>query len=379
MPDLLTPVPSASLAADWSAALAHILAAPQRIRVFYQPIVDLSSGGVRGFEALARFPEAPEVPPRDWFLAAAQLGCGGALEAQVLEAALVSRPLLHRRRFVAVNLSPAALLSPEVTRTLAGDSSLEGIVVELVGNDDGADLEAVRVVLDRMRARGAAVSVDGLGGGNEDLGRLGALRPEFVKLDGASVAAQPGAAAAAVFLESYLLLAHKLDAWLVVKGLETMEQLDLVVRASVPLGQGFALGRPAPAMAELPRELTARIRRHDGAALTTLAPLVERIPLAAMDPAEIGLTFRRNLEATHVLVVSAAGQPTGIADRAAHGRGEAPRPVLLVPAGASLKQAAQQAVARPQETRLDPLVCVDGQGLLQGVVPIDRLLSALAR
>lgn len=182
------------LAARWSQALQRVLADPRRVGVDYQPIVDLERGVVRGYEALARFVEAPAVPPRDWFAAAAQLGYGGALEAEVAQAALVSRSLLHRQRYIAINLSRRALLSGEVTAVFAREQSLSGIVVEIPGDEQGVDREEVSRVLGTLRRRGALVALDGLGAGRADLAGLASLRPEIVKLDARGLSGLTGSA-----------------------------------------------------------------------------------------------------------------------------------------------------------------------------------------
>lgn len=96
-------------------------------------------------------------------------------------------------------------------------------------------------------------------------------------------------------------------------------------------------------------------------------------------PAEIAAAFAGAPRLEHVLCVDADGFPTGIVDRCGHERGTHPRPVLQVPTAAGLAEAARLAVARPPGTRFDPLVCVDPGGASEGIVPINRLLGALAR
>lgn len=367
----------------WTAALQRILAEPQCIRVHYQPIVDLQRGIVRGYEALARFPEAEGVRPRDWFDAAARLGYAGALEAQLTEAALVTRPLLVRDRFMAVNLSPAALLSDEVQAVLRAERSLEQFVVELVDQDDGADPAAVAACLAALRTRGVMVAVDDAGPGERSLERVAALRPHFVKVDGAVIAGIEHDERRAQVIRTLGECAARLDAWVVAEGIETPEQLDALVRLGVPLGQGFALGHPTAAMGELDRELAGRMRRRTLAGvtverLTTLAERAPAVPVAA-GPAVAEQAFAVTPHPEHVILVGPDERPVGLLAGAGLAGGAAPRAPLCLPGTMAVAQAARLAMARPPAERFDPIVLIDARGAYAGVIPIDRIVGVLAR
>ncbi|HEX6389007.1 MAG TPA: EAL domain-containing protein, partial [Solirubrobacteraceae bacterium] len=254
---------SAAVPADnWPSALQGVLGQPQRIGVEYQPIVDLRHATICGYEALARFRDAPDVSPREWFVAAARLGCAGALEAQVVQAALVAHPLLVRDRFIAVNVSPAALVAGEVQQVLEAEGRLlRHLVVEIADGEDGTPLAALRAAAKSLRARGAAVAVHGLG-------YHVALNARYVKLPAAALA---GGA-----------LDVQLEAAVVAEQIETPAQLDALVDLGVAYGQGYALGCPTPALTELRGDVRAQIERRsradDG---TTLATLLDEPPVPA--------------------------------------------------------------------------------------------------
>lgn len=370
---------------DWVARLREILADPRSVRVHYQPIVDLQRGMVRGYEALARFPEAPGITPRDWFAAAARLGYAGALEAQLLQAALVTRPLLVRDRFAAVNVSAAALLSDEVRVVLAAERSLEQMVVELVEDEDGggADADAVAEALAELRKRGAMVAVHVAGGEDRSLDRVAALRPHFVKAGGALVARAEQDNACAEIIRALCRFATRVDAWVVAAGIETPEQLDALAGLGVPLGQGFALGRPVASMGELDRDVARRMRRRSlgGSDTERLAGLGEA---ALVVPAQDGTTavtgaFAADPEADYVVVLGSGGRPCGVVDRTGHEHGAVPLPPLCLDGVTPVADAARRAMARPLESRFAPIVLVDPQGGYAGVVAIDRIVGALAR
>ena len=374
---------SAQLAGEWTAALQRVLLEPRRVRVDYQPIVDLERGVVRGYEALARFADAPSVPPRDWFVAAAQLGYGGALEAEVVQAALVSRSLLPSQRFMAINLSRTALISREVERVFAREQSLGDIVLEVPGTEEGADPGAVGAALASLRARGALLALDGFGTEGAHLSALTGLRPDIIKLDARSLVGldEDRVGAGAALLDSYGTVARRVGASLVVKGIESEAMLDALLRRGVPFGQGFTLGRPQPALAGVPRGLAARIRQAtaDHVEASSLSSLLERVPTVPPTRGAITAAFAAYPGLEYVLCVDTAGRPNGVVDRSAHARGTPSRGALLVPGGVALSEAVRRVIGRPLDSRFDPLVCVDQRGIAEGVVPVDRLLGALVR
>jgi len=367
--------------AAWTAALQRVLAEPQRLRVHYQPIVDLQRGTVRGYEALARFAESPEVTPRAWFDAAARLGVSGALEAQVVQAALLSRPLLVRQRFVAVNISPAALLSSEVQAVLGSERRLEHLVVEVVDRDDGADPRVVRAAVDALRAAGARIAVDETLDAAGALDRVVGLRPDFIKINGRIVHGIEHDPTRVEMVRTLSQLATRLDAWLVAAQIESEAQLDAIIRLGVPYGQGYVLGRPAPAMSELAADIRARVRRQalPTAHVSGLTALLERAPAVTTSRRAVTEAFEGAPLLEHVVCVDSDDRPLGVVDRPAHERGGAPRPPMCLPETMTLHDAASRAMARLLESRFDPIVVVDDEGSYIGLVPLDRIVSALAR
>lgn len=310
------------------AELDALLAAPHRLRVHFQPIVDLRRAVVCGYEALAR-PEG-DVPVAECFAAAAREGRSAALEAQALEAALVQRPLLAGSRTIGVNLSAQAFLSPEVEAVLGEHVWLDGLVVEITAQGPPADPEAIAHRAEVLRGRGAVMAADDADQLPEEL--LEAIVPSFVKV-------HVGA------LDAGREIAARLTAMLVVKGVEGDEELYALASAGVRLVQGFALGVPVPVPGELDRAVAAGLR---GLA--------------------VGRDARLSRPARPVLGDLVG--PREPADALAAG--------LRLAAATPLAAAATAAMDRPPATRFDPVVVVAGDGEIAGVVPVERLVRALA-
>jgi EAL domain-containing protein (putative c-di-GMP-specific phosphodiesterase class I) len=368
--------------AEWADALGGILAQPQRLRVHFQPIVDLRRGIVRGYEALGRFPDSPTTPPSAWFDAAARLGCAGALEAQLLEAALVSRPLIVRNRFISVNLSPSALLSAEVAAVLREHPRLNSIIVELTRQGEPAETGVVRARLDELRMAGAGIAVDDAGPTPDSLDRLVALRPQFVKLDGHLIAGIDSDAGKVKLLEGLSDLAARMDAWIIAKGIETTAELDTLLRLGIPLGQGFALGAPGPAMTDIDAEIARHVRQRSprmvaAQDLSTLATDSKACEADDLPGAMAAFGFQPALE--QVILLDPDARPVAVWTRMAYERGDGPAPVLSMPATTAVSEAARRAMARSLSERFDAVAVLDGEGRYAGVVAIDRLVSALSR
>ncbi len=238
------------------------------LEIVVQPIVDIRSGTVHAYEALARFGVAAAGPrsgggaavpsPLHWFGLAELIGGRPALERACLGAAL---RLLGERpggTRLSVNVSAPVLMEPATLALLhdAGDDlpdELAGLIVELTEETlvevDAELTEAISPLL----ARGAVLAVDDMGSGYSGLRQITAVRPRYLKLDrslGAGIDADPERTALVAALAGY---SSQVGALLVVEGIETDAELEALQRIGVPLVQGFRLARPGapwPAVAD---------------------------------------------------------------------------------------------------------------------------------
>ena len=152
--------------------------------IVFQPVVELATGRAGGFEALARIEREPRRGPDEWFAQAHRVGLGEELEALALRAALAV-PGRPEGTFLAVNVSPRALLSAPVRAALPED--LTGIVIELTEHEVfGAEGE-LEAELAALRARGAQVALDDAGAGYAGLQQIIRIAPDILKLDRALV------------------------------------------------------------------------------------------------------------------------------------------------------------------------------------------------
>lgn len=214
------------------------------IRIVYQPVVETASGKTVGVEALSRFPDPPGVTPDMWFAKAASAGVGPALEVAAIKAALSACASLPPDVFLAVNVSPATLLSPE----LAGvwqDGHMPRVVLELTEHAAVEDYDAIAGVITDLRRCGVRLAVDDMGAGYASFRHLLALNPDIVKLDiylTRGVDRDPSRRALATALASF---ARDTGRRIIAEGVETASEFDALRELGIAWAQGYHIARPA--------------------------------------------------------------------------------------------------------------------------------------
>jgi diguanylate cyclase (GGDEF)-like protein len=248
---------------------AELIAKPAAVRPVFQPIVSLASGEAVGFEALARFEGKPALPPSWWFSQAHRFGLGAALEAEAVRAALVTadRP---PRCFLSVNLSPSALSSPETGAVLPAD--LHGLVIEITEEERVLDVDGLQRHLEPLRSRGARIAVDDAGEGYAGLQQVMSMRADIIKLDRALVADVHADPAKIALIGSLVHFARSTGAVICAEGVETLDELRVLIHLGVAYGQGWALGRPSAAWPRVNAE-AARICREMRSEQAKVVPL----------------------------------------------------------------------------------------------------------
>jgi EAL domain-containing protein (putative c-di-GMP-specific phosphodiesterase class I) len=219
--------------------------------VLLQPIVDLASGTRVGAEALSRFPAEWGLAPDVCFAEAHSVGRGDALELLALERA--ADHLDEVTGYVAMNISPATLLTPQAA-LLLDRLPLDRVLLELSEHDAVEDYEVLSEVLAPFRARGMRLAIDDVGAGFSSLRHIVLTRPDVIKLDRTLVDGVAVDPTLTTLVRSLVDFAHGCGARVVAEGIETAIDADALRALDVDLGQGWHYGRPGP-----PEDLRAAV------------------------------------------------------------------------------------------------------------------------
>lgn len=212
-------------------------------RPVFQPIVNLASEAVVGFEALTRFDDG--TPPEELFAEARSVGLEVVLERACIQAALAASGSLPEGAWLSLNVSPSYLQRRSGRDPLGTGHGSRRLVVEITESSAIEDYGRLRETISRLRDQGVAVAVDDAGVGFDSLRRLLELRPDFIKLDRSLIRSLARDRVQQALVSAMAQFARDAGAEIIAEGVERSAQRDALVRLGVPLGQGFLLGRPA--------------------------------------------------------------------------------------------------------------------------------------
>jgi EAL domain-containing protein (putative c-di-GMP-specific phosphodiesterase class I) len=208
-----------------------------------QPIVDLASGRRVGAEALSRFPAGWGSPPDVVFEEAHRVGLGHRLEVLALERAA---DLLDRiDGYIAMNVSPATLLTPECGELL-GRLPLQRVLLELSEHDRVEDYGRLEAVLTPLRARGMRLAIDDVGAGFSSLRHIVVTSPDVIKIDRSIVTGLNSDPVLSKLVQSLVEFGHGCRVRVVAEGVETAGEAAALRTLGVDYGQGWHYGRPGP-------------------------------------------------------------------------------------------------------------------------------------
>lgn len=211
----------------------------------FQPVLELGTGAVVGVEALARFTEEPMRGPDVWFAEAARAGRGVSLEVLAVTNALAMLEQVPEPLFLALNVSPGTLLSPEFA-SVCGSELCPRLVFELTEHVPVEDYEVLNAVVADFRAAGVRLAVDDTGAGYAGFRHLLALKPDIVKLDLSLTCGIDTDPVRRALASALVQFTGDTGTALVAEGVETAAELETLRDLGVGWGQGYHLARPGP-------------------------------------------------------------------------------------------------------------------------------------
>ncbi|CAA9504521.1 MAG: diguanylate cyclase/phosphodiesterase (GGDEF & EAL domains) with PAS/PAC sensor(s) [uncultured Solirubrobacteraceae bacterium] len=302
-PHVPPPAPVARPSAP-ATSLDEILAG-DTLRSVYQPLVELDTGEVVGYEALARGPEGtPFERPDRLFAAARSEGRLGELDwacrAAAVRGALEGGLPAPLRLFV--NMEPEALgvPCPEHLRDLWARASELDVVVEVTERALTSRPADLLHSLEAFRELGWSVALDDVGADSRSLALMNLLHPDVIKLDLRLIHARPDQDIAEI-VTAVNAYAERTGAVVLAEGLETDEHLAAAHAVGATHGQGWRFGRPGPLPAvsgDAPRALPVVPRPARAAGTTPFEVVGQLLPIRrATKPLLLQMTWHLERQA----------------------------------------------------------------------------------
>jgi EAL domain-containing protein (putative c-di-GMP-specific phosphodiesterase class I) len=214
--------------------------------IAYQPVFHLTNGQIVGAEALSRFPIEPIRSPDKWFAEAANVGLESALAELAIRHALTRFTAGFEAGVVlGLNISPSLVCQVDLVHLFDGFPCNQ-IYLEITEHEIVEDYEALADALVPVRALGVRVAIDDMGSGYANIRHVLKMKPDAIKIDASLINDIDKDFMKEAWLAGVMEFARLSSCVVLAEGIETEEELAVLHRLGVPLGQGFLLGRPMP-------------------------------------------------------------------------------------------------------------------------------------
>jgi diguanylate cyclase (GGDEF)-like protein len=237
-------------------------------KLYYQPLINLKTRRISTCEALLRWPhpERGMVSPAEFIPVAEEMGLIVPIGRRVLRMACIECTKWPQDVRVAINLSPTQFRRGNViaaVREALDESGLAAnrLEIEITESVLVQDTEATRAALVQLREMGVRISLDDFGTGYSSLSYLHSFPLHKVKIDRSFLKDIAGNKRSLTLLRGVARLSSELGLAVVVEGVETDEELELVTReAAIDEAQGylFSPAIPGPAIRDLLLSSSAR-------------------------------------------------------------------------------------------------------------------------
>jgi diguanylate cyclase (GGDEF)-like protein/PAS domain S-box-containing protein len=222
--------------------------------LYYQPLVDLASNKVNGFEALVRWnhPARGLVGPDEFIPIAEEIGLIVPLGEWVLNQACRDAKTWPANVSVAVNLSAAQFRSPTLALSVVNALTTSGLSpsrleLEITETVLLQDDQVVLDVLHQVRDLGVRISMDDFGTGYSSLSYLRSFPFDKIKIDRSFIKELGNANDCVAIIRAVTRLGHSLGMTTTAEGVETEDQLNILRAEGCTQVQGYLFSPPRPA------------------------------------------------------------------------------------------------------------------------------------
>ncbi len=247
-------------ATDLRRALEH-----NEIVPYFQPLVELRTGFLRGFEALARWqhPHRGLIPPDEFIPLAERSGLHGLLTGKLLSAVFAAAKGIPGHLTLSVNISLTQLTDLTLPRHVfsaarEANFPLQRLVLEITESALIADTEHAARIANELKEQGSRLALDDFGTGYSSLRHLQLLPFDELKIDASFVRSMTHTRESRKIAAAVVGLGNSLSLTTVAEGVENQTLADMLLWLGCDIGQGWLYGRPVPP-AQLPEILAERL------------------------------------------------------------------------------------------------------------------------
>ena len=224
----------------------------------FQPIVELASRAVMGWEGLSRGPRGSELElPLVLFARAARFGLTAELERSCRRQAFIDWGILGAPERLFLNTVPATVrdtsfLGRGVLDYLGPRLSPHSVTLEITERQVIENLSLYREAMQAFTDLGFSFAIDDVGAGHSGLETVAVLRPSYLKIDMALVRDVHLKKVNQQVVKAILEMASGLGATVIAEGIQTAEEAEAIAGLGVRFGQGYYLARPVDPYAPSP-------------------------------------------------------------------------------------------------------------------------------
>ncbi len=229
-----------------------------QISTVYQPIVSLSDGEIIGYEALSRGPAgSPYERPDKLFQAAEDNNLLWELEYLCRLNAIDRAKSILQSKYLFVNIDPKVIDNDKYktgfTRDLASTLNVNpmNIILEITERTAVEDYKKFRRAIDTYINQGYRIAIDDTGAGYSGLRMLAEVHPQFIKIDMELIRDIDKKPINQILIKTLYDFAVSTHMSMIAEGIETVDELNVLIDIGINYGQGYLLQRPTKTFAEI--------------------------------------------------------------------------------------------------------------------------------
>ncbi len=219
----------------------------------FQPIVDLASNAIYGYESLARgvSDEGNLIYPDTLFRWGREGDMLFYLDRACRETSLKTAAVKNIATKVFINFIPTAIYDPQhcLASTVKWAKQLDfdpkNIIFEVIESDHVADLDHLKNILDYYKSQGFMVALDDVGSGYSSLNMIGKLLPDIVKVDREIIDHIDTNVVNQSIFRAIVQIAKENNIIVLAEGIERIEEVAFCTREGADLAQGYYFGKPS--------------------------------------------------------------------------------------------------------------------------------------